>query len=860
MNTDVFISYSNKDKSVADAVCSLMEQNGIRCWIAPRDITPGLPFAEAIIDGIKGSKVFILIYSSNSNNSSQVIKEVDRAVHHRLAIIPLRLEDVPMTKQLEYYVSDVHWLDALTPPLENHINKLCSVVKMLLSIDEVDKKDIDEAFKSGTAQRKASGNLFSRLKQVKILVPAIAMIMLFIILGAVWFFRHQAKIKLAREEIIPEIKQSIEGNDAWRNLIEPYRLAEKAETILGKDPELDRLFSQISLRINIRTDPPGARVYMKEYTNIENEWTFLGETPLDSIRVPIGIFRWKLEKEGYDTVLAAASTWKSVSLNVNSKVGAGVADNLTRKLDQVGTIPPGMVRIPTTQIPIGKLHDFFIGKYEVTNKEYKAFIDAGGYLKMEYWKQSVIKDGKELTWDEAMKEFVDQSDQAGPSTWVGGDYPEGKGDYPVSGVSWYEAAAYAEYAGMSLPTAAHWNVAMGAFTPMIQVPQLGGFAILAPFCNFNEKGTVAVGSLSGITAYGAYDMAGNIREWCYNKTATGRIIRGGSWKDNTYEFGNLRQAPAMDRSERNGIRLAYYPDPDSIPPQVFLPLNIDTPIDISAMKPVPDDIFKVYKEQFAYDPSELNTNVEYSEESPGGWTREKISFDAAYGNERILAYLFLPRNVSPPYQTVIYFPGSASAFMTSSEDLENYYEFTMFLSFLVRNGRAVLYPVYKGTFERGEPSLAAIHDGADTYAYTEFLVQLVKDFRRCIDYLETRSDIEISKLAFYGMSWGGVLGTIIPAVEDRLAINILLAGGVNVIGRPEANSINYISRIKIPTLMMNGKYDHYIDVLIKPTIDLLGTPRENKQLILYETDHIPPRVEYIKEILTWLDKYLGPVR
>ena len=156
--------------------------------------------------------------------------------------------------------------------------------------------------------------------------------------------------------------------------------------------------------------------------------------------------------------------------------------------------------------------------------------------------------------------------------------------------------------------------------------------------------------------------------------------------------------------------------------------------------------------------------------------------------------------------------------------------------------------------------MAAIHDGADTYAYTEFLVQLVKDFRRCIDYLETRSDIEISKLAFYGMSWGGGLGTIIPAVEDRLAINILLAGGVNVIGRPEANSINYISRIKIPTLMMNGKYDRYIDVLIKPTIDLLGTPRENKQLILYETDHIPPRVEYIKEILTWLDKYLGPVR
>ena len=110
------------------------------------------------------------------------------------------------------------------------------------------------------------------------------------------------------------------------------------------------------------------------------------------------------------------------------------------------------------------------------------------------------------------------------------------------------------------------------FTPMVQVRQLGGFAILAPFCNFNQHGTVAVGSLPGITAYGAYDMAGNVREWCWNKTMSGRVIRGGSWQDNTYEFENVRQAPAMDRSPRNGIRLAFYPDPDSIPEELFAPL------------------------------------------------------------------------------------------------------------------------------------------------------------------------------------------------------------------------------------------------------------------------------------------------
>ena len=102
---------------------------------------------------------------------------------------------------------------------------------------------------------------------------------------------------------------------------------------------------------------------------------------------------------------------------------------------------------------------------------------------------------------------------------MGGDYPRGQDDYPVSGVSWYEAAAYAEYAGMSLPTSTHWDVARGGMTPMIQVFQLGGFAILAPFSNFGGPGPVAVGSLSGITSYGANDMAGNVREWCWNESA-----------------------------------------------------------------------------------------------------------------------------------------------------------------------------------------------------------------------------------------------------------------------------------------------------------------------------------------------------
>ena len=696
------------------------------------------------------------------------------------------------------------------------------------------------------------------LRRPRFAVPAIAAMLALGVL-AIRLVQHRADVRWARDVALPEIERLIEENDAWRNLVAPYGLAERAEAILGDDPELASLFSQLSLNIDVVTEPPGASVFMKDYATPDSAWKFLGVTPLTAVRVPVGIFRWKLEKEGYDTVLAAASTW-SMASSVGGKPGVVMPNHLTRTLERAGSGPPGMVRVAATETAsAGALPDFFIGRYEVTNREYKAFVDAGGYRNRDLWKHPFLKDGSEITWEAAMREFVDRSGQPGPSTWLGGDYPEGQGDYPVSGVSWYEAAAYAEHAGMSLPTSDHWNVARGGLTPMVQVYQLGGFAVLAPFANFGGQAPVPVGSLPGVTAYGAYDMAGNVREWCWNETSVGRVIRGGSWQDNTYEFGNQRQAPAMDRLPRNGFRLAYYPHPESIPEGAFAPGRVAAPVDLRALQPVSDEIFQVYRRQFDYDRTELNAEVEYRERSPGGWIREEVAFDAAYGGERIRAYLFVPANVQPPYQTVIYFPGSAATVMTTSQDLEDYYEFPMFLSFLVTNGRAVLFPVYKGTFERSDPALRALHLGNDSYAFTEFQVQLVKDFRRSIDYLETRPDIDRGRIALYGMSWGGRMGAVIPAVEDRIAASVLVGGSMGLRGLPEAHSINYVTRVRTPTLMLNGRYDTGIDERIRPMFELLGTPPEHKRLILYETDHIPPRAEYIRETLAWLDRYLGPV-
>lgn len=134
MAHDVFISHSAKDKTVADAVCATLEAAGIRCWVAPRDILPSADWGESIINAIEGSRLMLLIFSSHSNQSVQVKREIQNAVDEGVAILPLRIEDVPLTKSLRYFLGSVHWLDALTPPLEAHLKGMTAKIQALLAL------------------------------------------------------------------------------------------------------------------------------------------------------------------------------------------------------------------------------------------------------------------------------------------------------------------------------------------------------------------------------------------------------------------------------------------------------------------------------------------------------------------------------------------------------------------------------------------------------------------------------------------------------------------------------------------------------------------------------------------------------
>lgn len=159
MAHDVFISYSYHDKNVANAVCSAVESAGIRCWIAPAMFCPGWN-GEAIVDAIGSSKIMIIIFSSASNNSQQVLREVERAVHKNLIIVPFRIEDVLPTKSMEYFLYSTHWLDAITPQMEKHIDILIDVLHKLL--DSAEKAEPKPAFEN---EQTASGKETEKGKQ-----------------------------------------------------------------------------------------------------------------------------------------------------------------------------------------------------------------------------------------------------------------------------------------------------------------------------------------------------------------------------------------------------------------------------------------------------------------------------------------------------------------------------------------------------------------------------------------------------------------------------------------------------------------------------------------------------------------------
>jgi serine/threonine protein kinase/dienelactone hydrolase len=683
-----------------------------------------------------------------------------------------------------------------------------------------------EAVLSSTVGR-SDGAVQKRPKPNRRLLVGVAAALLLAVAAGGWFFHNQARSRSASRML-----EQISGLVEQERYTQAFMLLHRGQASLTSDAALAKVRDSFLWPITIETMPPGADLYVKPYDDVESEWQYLGRSPL-ATHGCFCYFRWRVSKPGFSPFEGAV----------------GSSTPLFFTLAAEGTVPDGMVRVPpgTISIPTGgsvRLAEFFIDRYEVTNREFKRFIDAGGYRSREYWTEPFDKDGRTLTWDEAIVEFRDGTGRPGPSTWELGMYPEGQADYPVGGVSWHEAAAFARFAGKMLPTVYHWQRASGINNIYSEVLELS---------NFTGKGPSPVGDFKGMGPFGMYDMAGNLKEWCWNAVDDRRYILGGGWNEPNYQFQAPDARLPFDRSSTNGIRTIKLADSEPLVERANQPVDLRAR-DYTRDKPVANDVFRAYVSLYSYDNTDLKASVEAGDETSPTWRVERVSFEAAYGNERIPAYLFLPKNAAPPYQTVVYFPHGSSAALRSFEQAEMSY-----LGFLVKAGRALLLPMYKGTYER---RLAKPVGGPN--AQRDLTIQQVKDVSRAVDYLRTRSDLDHSRIAFFGVSLGASLGSIALAVERRFNAAVLWSGGLRLDRSvlPEVDPANYAPHVTIPVLMLNGREDFLfpIETSQLPMFQLLGTKAEDKKRVLYDGGHVFPFARLQKDTLDWLDKYLGVPR
>lgn len=668
-------------------------------------------------------------------------------------------------------------------------------------------------------------------------------------------YHFQKSKNHARQILLPEIDRLFNEGD----IESAFNIASDAEQYLHDDPIFRDYWNRVAAPFYVETNTPGVNIYQNNDLLDTSGWKYIGQTPMDSTAIFRDIAYWKFEKPGFQTRYFLANPSFIEVSDINENIMGDVSLERIVKMDSINPLYNKMVRvkggnrfisaIPGIDQMNVNIEDFFIDKFEVTNEEFKEFINLGGYENPNYWLHPFMKNGKEIDHSEAIELFVDKSGQKGPSTWVGGNFNIGEENHPVGGVSWHEAAAYAEFKGKELPTLSHWN--NSAFSPW-------DFMFIQN-SNYLSKGSVEVGSLVSLGPYGTYDIAGNVREWCLNSSYSDfvKYTIGGGWNDPGYAFAFPASADAFDRSPSNGFRcileLNETDNPESIY-QAIVPVVKKRRED----QPVDDETFNYFLNQFKYDKKPINAKVEDLKNCKHDWICKRITIDAAYGEEELFINLFLPKTAKPPYQTIIYFPGSDVHLEPSSNPL-SYRHFSEF-DFFVDKGCAVAFPVYKTTFERSTGFYNDFQSESNTYK--ENVIMWVKDFSKTIDYLDTREDIDSTKLAFYGYSWGGILGGVIPAIEERIKLVILNVGGLDL-GKalPEVDQINYVSRVKQPILLLNGKNDSWFPYE-ESQVELfkrLGTEEEHKKFISFEDSHFLPFENVIKESFDWLDKYFGPI-
>ncbi|HUE89027.1 MAG TPA: bifunctional serine/threonine-protein kinase/formylglycine-generating enzyme family protein [Vicinamibacterales bacterium] len=686
---------------------------------------------------------------------------------------------------------------------------------------------------------------------------------LLVVAAGGWFAWRTANVRWARAQVAQVAALAEAGR-----YFDAYELAVAVDSHVPGDPTITKVLSTISDTVSVTTEPPGAMVYLKPFTGGEAATASsrrpLGTSPFANVRIARGEYVLSIEKEGYAPVERTVS-------GVVARVGALTITpppiRIEQRLLPVSGVPARMVFVPGGDYRLiswsrptdrrVRLDDYFIDKYEVSNQEYKEFINAGGYVKREFWKHPFVKEGRTIPWDDAMGTLVDQTGLPGPRTWSNQSFSEGRADHPVTDITWYEADAYAAFRGKRLATIFQWEkAARNGYAPPAGVSAMpwGAFYPGNPLKDRANFGTGPLPTTSGefgMSTFGAYNMAGNVAEWTSNDSSNGFLATGGAWGDPTYAFSQFGGRPGFFSSEKLGFRCARTAI-ESAGDQGGMRIELDQEVpQYTAPSP---EVFATLASSYRYASTPLDARIEQTTETPE-WKRERITFNGANG-ARAIAYLYLPNHAPRPLQVMHYLPAGDvdGGFRSLPDSMDDR------MAPFVRGGRAAFGVVLEGYIERLRPA-SFVRPAVSTVEFAEIVVNRVTDLRRGLDYLETRTDIDMSRMAGLAPSAGSTLGLILGALETRHRAFVFIGAGLPGSYRAinaAANPINFAAHIRAPKLILQGRYDEDtpLRTATEPLFKLLSEP---KRLTLYDGGHVPSVEVVMSSTSAWLEEHLGRV-
>ncbi len=664
------------------------------------------------------------------------------------------------------------------------------------------------------------------------IVLSVSLLLLFIY----FFIRDQSNKQLLEDEL-PLIATAVDQGD---NLYAFQKINELLE--IYPDNEILKIYLDKSTRIiNVNTSPSAIDVHITY--GIDSPWSYLGKTPVDSIYVPAltdNQFQIKFKMDDHSHVVPSGMAgW--FDLHGLSRTPSDHVFMPGRR-DQ-------FMWFPGIDLGVVSYAPFSIGIAEVSNGQYQEFVDAKGYERPELWDFPFTVDGEEVVFADAVKQFTGRHGQLGPAQWSYGKHPANQEDFPVTGVSWFEARAYARFREMQLPNMYQWlaaaNLAHTGLLPDISRSNLKS-SIMREFADSHDA-----------NVYGIKNIAGNVKEWVTNPHGQERrkqTILGGAYYDNEYNFNEYYSADPFERSIGYGVRLVQRrtdTEEDSLDHKVVSHIKRD----ILSEEDVSDAVFEVYKAQFDYAPSPIDAQLDTLTGFDTDYVVERFEMPTPYASsDNLSGYVVYHERYLGDVKPILVFPAAGAIYATDHATIPA--GIIKDKNYLLMEGYAVVHPVYYNTYDREKPLKTWWANQSEEYKNS--IIRMGKEYRRTIDYLATRQDMDMRHLSYYGYSWGSIMSNTLLALDDRINSAFLCVGGLQLPrSKKEINPAYFIRRIRTPIMHITGKGDGVFEYETSqiPMQKLLGTPKEDQEMVVLEdVGHSIPKDVIVEHHLRWLKK------